>query len=170
MFPNTFEEYSPTQKIENVLGDLELEGLELEFVPFEVGEEVGTNNGVPEEVRIDRGLEALVQEAAKVDDEAEEVGGAHPSTPFIVIHNPPSHLLIKVSHILPSPAILTYSSSHHYAQYSRQNHSSILSGDPVPIHLTSKTHPFFGDFQPLPSHMNLFHYNVLATKGDIFEE
>lgn len=52
----TPEESSPTHIMEDILGELELQGSDLAIPPPEAGEEVGTNEAMVEEVPTYRGL------------------------------------------------------------------------------------------------------------------
>lgn len=57
--------------MENVLGDLEVEVLDLATMPSKAGEEVRTDETASEEVARDRGLEENEHEVVQVDDKGE---------------------------------------------------------------------------------------------------
>lgn len=78
--PDTSEELSATQMIENVVGDLEPEGLELVVAPLKAGEEAGTNEVVPEELPTNRGLEAEVHEVVELNERVRRLAKHIPSS------------------------------------------------------------------------------------------
>lgn len=84
--------------IENVPGGLEPEGSDLALTMPEAGEDPGTTEVTVEEVPTDRNLEVGLHEVVEVDEEGEENGKAHPSTPP-TIKNPPSPPFFEVGHI-----------------------------------------------------------------------
>lgn len=69
---NTPEEFPATQ-IENFIGDLEPEGLNIAIMPLEAGKEARRNEVMVEEVLTEGGHEAGVHEAIEVDEVDKEI-------------------------------------------------------------------------------------------------